>query len=80
MPFSATPFSGEVNLLTTSAVRDGSILPLDFIPRGVAYMTIGAPAGYTLDGYGGLHRFGGAPAITNAPYWGRDIAVGLYGA
>jgi hypothetical protein len=42
--FTATPFSGEVNLLTTSAVRDGSILPLAFIPRGVAYMSIGAPA------------------------------------
>ena len=42
--FTATPFSGEVNLLTTSAVRDGSILPLDLIPRGVAYLSIGAPA------------------------------------
>jgi hypothetical protein len=42
--FTATPFSGEVNLLTTSAVRDGSLLPLDFIPRGVAYLSIGAPA------------------------------------
>jgi hypothetical protein len=42
--FTATPFSGEVNLLTTSAVRAGSVLPLDFIPRGVAYLSIGAPA------------------------------------
>jgi hypothetical protein len=42
--FTATPFSGEVNLLTTSAVRDGSILPVDFMPRGVAYLSIGAPA------------------------------------
>src|ERR1051326_2898446 len=39
-----TPFSGEVNLLTTSAVREGSFLPLDFMPRGVAYLSIGAPA------------------------------------
>ncbi len=40
----ATPFSGEVNLLTTSALRDGSIVPLDFMPHGVAYLSIGAPA------------------------------------
>ena len=39
-----TPFSGEVNFLTTSALRGGSILPLDFMPRGVAYLSIGAPA------------------------------------
>jgi len=39
----ATPFSGEVNFLTTSAVRDGSLLPVDFVPRGVAYVSIGAP-------------------------------------
>jgi len=42
--FTATPFSGEVNLLTTSALRDGSMLPVDFVPRGIAYMSIGAPA------------------------------------
>jgi hypothetical protein len=40
----ATPFSGEVNLLTTSALREGSIVPLDFMPHGVAYLSIGAPA------------------------------------
>jgi hypothetical protein len=40
----STPFSGEVNLLTTSAVRGGSILPVDFMPRGIAYISIGAPA------------------------------------
>ena len=42
--FTGTPFSGEVNLLTTSAARDGSIMPADVVPHGVAYLSIGAPA------------------------------------
>ena len=41
--FTATPFSGEVNFLTTSALGDGALLFDDFMPRGVAYMSIGAP-------------------------------------
>lgn len=42
--FTATPFSGEVNILTTSALGPGPLLFSDFVPRGVAYMSIGAPA------------------------------------
>ncbi len=42
--FTATPFSGEVNFLTTSAVASGPLVFSDFVPRGVAYMSIGAPA------------------------------------
>ena len=42
--FTATPFSGEVNFLTTSAFAPGPLLFSDFVPRGVAYMSIGAPA------------------------------------
>ena len=42
--FTATPFSGEVNFLTTSALGPGPMLFSDFVPRGVAYMSIGAPA------------------------------------
>jgi hypothetical protein len=42
--FTATPFSGEVNFLTTSALGTGPLLFSDFVPRGVAYMSIGAPA------------------------------------
>jgi hypothetical protein len=42
--FTATPFSGEVNFLTTSAFGPGPLLFSDFVPRGVAYMSIGAPA------------------------------------
>ena len=41
--FTDTPFSGEVNLLTTSAIGGGSLFGPDFVPRGVAYLTIGAP-------------------------------------
>ena len=42
--FTATPFSGEVNFLTTSALSAGSLGFSDFVPRGVAYLSIGAPA------------------------------------
>ena len=41
--------------------------------------TATAPGGYVLDGYGGLHAFGNAPAPPSAPYWGRDIARTLAG-
>src|SRR5256714_4650741 len=33
-----------------------------------------ASGGCTLDGYGGLHQFGSAPAPTGAAYFGWDIA------
>ena len=42
--FTATPFTGEVNFLTTSALGAGPLLFSDLVPRGVAYMSIGAPA------------------------------------
>ena len=42
--FTDTPFSGEVNLLTTSAHSAGPLVFSDFAPRGVAYLSIGAPA------------------------------------
>jgi hypothetical protein len=37
------PFSGEVNLLTTSAFAPGDLFTGDLAPRGVAYLTIGSP-------------------------------------
>jgi hypothetical protein len=44
-------------------------------------MAADGKGGYTLDGYGGVHPFGGAPALDNHPYWGGwDIATGLWGA
>jgi hypothetical protein len=41
--FADLPFSGEVNLLTSSAMAPGELFPHDFLPRGVAYLSIGAP-------------------------------------
>jgi hypothetical protein len=41
--FADLPFSGEVNLLTTGAFGPGELFSGDVLPRGVAYMTIGAP-------------------------------------
>jgi len=41
--FTDLPFSGEVNLLTTSALGAGERLPRAVLPRGVANLSIGAP-------------------------------------
>ena len=43
--FAALPFTGEVNLLTTGAFASGDLFSRDMLPRGVAYLAIGAPAG-----------------------------------
>lgn len=43
--FSDLPFSGEVNLLTTSALGPEGLFSGDLLPRGVAYLAIGAPTG-----------------------------------
>jgi hypothetical protein len=32
------------------------------------------PQGYTLDGLGGIHQFGGAPVVRASAYWSIDIA------
>ena len=51
------------------------------ITRGVFFLPGSATSGYTLDGYGGVHAFGGAPGISNHPYWsGRDLAKNVWGA
>ncbi len=41
--FTDLPFSGEVNLLTTGAFGPGDLFSGNVLPRGVAYMAIGAP-------------------------------------
>jgi hypothetical protein len=41
--FGDLPFSGEVNLLTTGAFGPGQLFAGDVRPRGVAYLSIGAP-------------------------------------
>ena len=41
--FTELPFSGEVNVLTTSAFAPGALFSGELLPRGVAYLAIGAP-------------------------------------
>jgi spore germination protein YaaH len=42
--------------------------------------TLTQPGGYLMDGYGGLHAFGNAPAPTEFPYWPhQDIARNITG-
>jgi hypothetical protein len=43
--FGDLPFSGEVNLLTTGAFAPGDLFSGSGMPRGVAYLAIGAPTG-----------------------------------
>jgi hypothetical protein len=43
--FADLPFSGEVNLLTTGAFAPGRLFSSETLPRGVAYVSIGAPTG-----------------------------------
>ena len=43
--FTDLPFSGEVNLLTTSAIGSEGLFAGDMLPRPVAYVAIGAPMG-----------------------------------
>jgi TonB-dependent receptor-like protein/carboxypeptidase family protein len=42
--FTGLPFSGEVNLLTTGAVGPGDMFTAVGLPRGVAYLALGAQA------------------------------------
>ncbi len=49
--------------------------------RGAWFLPGSATAGYTLDLAGGLHPFGGAPAVPSYPYWaGTDLAKAVFGA
>jgi hypothetical protein len=43
--FADLPFSGEVNLLTSSAFGPGELFSGSALPRGIAYFSIGAPTG-----------------------------------
>ena len=43
--FADLPFSGEVNLLTSSAFGPGELFSGNALPRGIAYFSIGAPTG-----------------------------------
>lgn len=43
--FADLPFTGEVNLLTSSAFGPGELFSGNALPRGIAYLSIGAPTG-----------------------------------
>ena len=62
------------------AVTGAAYWPGWDIARGVIFLPGSASAGYTLDGYGGLHAFGGAAEVTNHPYWsGTPVGVAITG-
>ncbi|MDQ6880379.1 MAG: glycoside hydrolase family 18 protein [Candidatus Dormibacteraeota bacterium] len=54
------------------------------IARGVWLLpsaTLAQPAGYLVDGYGGVHPLGPAPVVSPTPYWhGLDLTRNLWGA
>ena len=65
---------GAVSAVSSPPVK-GPALP-GGLGRGVAAAPLGG--GYELDGFGGVHPFGGAPALAASAYWsGWDIARGI---
>ena len=61
--FTDFPFSGEVNFLTTGSVAPGAMLSTTALPRGVAYLALGAP------GAGGDWSFRGAMSQGDLSSW-----------
>lgn len=64
---------------TVSAVSS-PVVQGDWVPGALVRGVAAAPGGggYTLDGFGGIHRFGGAPALLGRGYWpGWDIVRGI---
>lgn len=81
----STPFKGMYGVDGPGYLFPGSSAPAFGasawpnwnIARGVA-VSPGGAGGYTLDGFGGVHPFGNAPAVTVSGYWpGWDIARGI---
>jgi hypothetical protein len=87
VPMSATPAMKLRGLYGVDAY--GALHPADSPPlaatsafgwqiaRGIATISSGT-GGYVLDGWGGLHQFGTAPAVTGNAYWpGWDVTRGM---
>jgi hypothetical protein len=73
------PFSGGSLLPAATPVITGYWGNWD-IARAVALSpssTTSNPQGWVLDGYGGLHPFGGAPSVASGAYWNADRALNL---
>ena len=70
----AGALTGAVSALSSPPVN-GPALP-GLLGRGVAAAPLGG--GYELDGFGGIHAFGGAASLRASAYWpGWDIARGI---
>jgi len=77
----------QTDLSPKSAPKDFKTIEIEIVnsgsgvARGIVILpdsTPGSVAGYTLDGYGGIHPFGGALGISSFAYWlGWDIARGI---
>jgi hypothetical protein len=74
------PFAGG-SLSPAAAPATTGYWPGWSIARALALSpssTPSAPQGWVLDGYGGLHPFGGAPSVATGAYWpSSDLAVNL---
>jgi len=74
------PFSGGSQSVAATPVITGYWGNWD-IARAVTLSptsTAAAPQGWVLDGYGGIHPFGGAPHVAAGAYWpNSDLAVNL---
>lgn len=70
--FADTHFSGQINVLTTSAVSSSQGWLTDQLPRGVAYLAVGAPVGMHGD-----WRLRGALSTGGLASW---VALGEYEA
>lgn len=70
--FADTHFSGQINVLTTSAVSSSQGWLPDQLPRGVAYLAVGAPVGVHGD-----WRLRGALSTGGLASW---VALGEYEA
>jgi hypothetical protein len=73
--FADTPFSGQINVLTTSAVSSSQGWLPDQLPRGVAYLAVGAPVGVHGDWRlrGALSTGGLASWVALGEYEARDV-------
>ncbi len=70
----ASSDGGSISAISSPPVAAQSIIGR--LGRGVAAAALGG--GYQLDGYGGIHPFGGAPTLVGTAYWpGWDIARGI---
>jgi hypothetical protein len=60
-------------------ISGGGYWPGWDIARGVSFLAGSSTAGYTVDGWGGLHPFGGAPVVAALGYFpGKDLIKSVW--